>query len=92
MGEEEKKGVERNKNKWEIFFYRKMPASNCKVRKPSNAIIDSGKDHQWIQNHWINTAVKQVICKISKYQHVCHLLRGNSCFGNADMIYTTLVK
>ena len=46
-GEEEKKGVERNKNKLEIFFYRKMPASNCKIRKPSNAVIDSGKDHPY---------------------------------------------
>ena len=47
MGEEEEKGVERNKNKWEIFFYRKMPASNCKIRKPSSAIIDSDKDHPY---------------------------------------------
>ena len=47
MGEEEEKGVERNKNKWEIFFYRKMPASNCKIRKPSSAIIGGNLFPGW---------------------------------------------
>ena len=63
MGEEEKKGVERNKNKWEISFYRKMPASNCKIRKPSNAIIDSGKDH----SRMLKTKLQGITPQITYY-------------------------